>query len=106
MRFAWHAPRSRGFFCVLHQSVCIGFGHSSESIAQHDAAGLTTQLIDKLGTANYTYNEVGSLEKVVSATGYKLAYEYDIFGNVTGLTYPDGRVVLYEYNELDRRRRT
>jgi YD repeat-containing protein len=77
---------------------------------------------DGLGTRRFTYDADGNVETVTEGTvgstrtydsrhrvktytdqrGRTLQYAYDLHGNLTLLTYPDGKIVQYDYDAQDR----
>lgn len=54
----------------------------------HCPAGLTTQLIDKLGTANYTYDKQDECINIVSTTCCKQVCEYNLANGLTKENQP------------------
>ena len=51
-------------------------------------------------SAEYAYTRYGITEtKTIDGESYATTYEYDIQGRIKNLTYPDGEVVTYAYNE-------
>ncbi|MBK7146870.1 MAG: RHS repeat-associated core domain-containing protein [Xanthomonadales bacterium] len=56
------------------------------------------------GTCQYEYTRNGELtRRTDSATGAVTNYQYDEFGNLRGVDLPDGRVVSYHIDGLNRR---
>jgi len=45
----------------------------------------------------YAYDVNGNRTSMTTLAG-TTAYEYDLIGQLTGVTYPDGRSVIYEYD--------
>lgn len=68
----------------------------------YDTCGRLTRMDDVTGESLYTYDEAGRLLTAVDGNGRKLTYEYDVYGNVTKITYPDGETVAYTYDSLNR----
>ena len=57
------------------------------------------------GGSQTIHRELDALDRVVlrrDAAGNEVRYTYDANGNLTRLTYPDGRAVSYTYDALDR----
>jgi RHS repeat-associated protein len=57
------------------------------------------------GGTQTIHREFDALDRVVlrrDAAGNEVRYTYDANGNLTRLTYPDGRAVSYSYDALDR----
>lgn len=51
-------------------------------------------------SVQYNYGGLWSEEvKTIDGTSYKTRYEYDVMGRVAKVTYPDGEVTCYSYNE-------
>ncbi len=67
--------------------------------------GHLTSISSTSGDIHFKYNHLRQLiEKRYSIDGvqYTLGYQYDLAGNLTAITYPSGRIVLYSYDEQDR----
>jgi RHS repeat-associated protein len=63
----------------------------------YDPNGNRTSMTDGQGTQQRTYNERNQLTGVTrGSTGF--TYTYDLDGNITQRTYPDGTVYTYAYN--------
>jgi RHS repeat-associated protein len=60
---------------------------------------------DGSGDYAYFYDAVGNLireQKSIAGVTYTTEYSYDAAGILTGVTYPDGRVVAYELDDAGR----
>ena len=60
---------------------------------------------DQAGTTAYEYDNKGQITKdtkVINAVTYITQYSYDGNGNLSQLTYPDGRTVTYAYNTANQ----
>jgi len=68
----------------------------------YDALGRRTVMTDSLGVTVHGYDELSRLTVITDSLGATLHYAYDVAGNRTGLTYPDGKVVTYTYNVDNR----
>jgi RHS repeat-associated protein len=69
--------------------------------------GTLTSMVDPSGSEARSYDAAGrvtSLTKCVSGTCYTLGYAYDAAGRLSRLTYPDGEVVPYGYDDAGRLR--
>ncbi len=67
---------------------------------QHDDL---TGMQDPFGTTNYTYYADHSLWTLTDPNGFVITYNlYDEAGNLTELTYPGNKKVIYTYDELNR----
>ena len=55
---------------------------------------------------SYEYDEVGRVTKrtqdINNEKLYTLTYDYDLAGNLIHLTYPDGKIINYNYNSLNQ----
>lgn len=59
--------------------------------------------IDRSGVQlERTYDELNRVVEFTDAHGTTLEYEYDASGNLTQLTYPDGRRLSYVYDEINQ----
>jgi RHS repeat-associated protein len=63
-------------------------------VSMTDGTGTTVYQYDSLGRLTYTKNESSAL----SIYGYDLSYGYDMAGNVTSITYPNGQVATQGYD--------
>jgi len=61
-----------------------------------------TSMQDATGTSNYTYDPVNRITSQTDSRGIVVHYIYDLAGNLTELTYPGDRKVLYTYDDLYR----
>ena len=67
--------------------------------------GRLTGMQDGSGAYAYTYDALGNLireEKTIQGVTYTTGYTDDAAGIVTGMTYPDGRLVSYELDGAGR----
>ncbi len=60
------------------------------------------EMWDSIGTTSYTYFENGRLKSITDPRGFTVGYKYDAAGNVSELTYPDGKKLIYTYDKLNR----
>ncbi len=68
----------------------------------YDADGKRTTMHDGTGTTTYTYNEDGQLTTITDGAGATVEYGYNKTGNVTSLTYPNGKTITKSYDGADR----
>ncbi len=69
------------------------------------ALGRLTSMSDGAGSETYTYNNLGEitqLQKVVSGTTYTMAYQYNLAGELSQITYPSSHVVQSGYDAIGR----
>lgn len=60
------------------------------------------EIQDWLGTTWIEPDEVGRAKKIIDYKGREMSYQWGKLGERKALTYPDGRTVSYEYDELIR----
>ncbi|MGE5415470.1 MAG: RHS repeat-associated core domain-containing protein [Acidobacteriota bacterium] len=93
-------------------------GRGQETTYHYDDIGRMVQQTDDLGSISYTFDANGNVLTITDASGtitreydalnrvtrYTdnngniIQYQYDQLGNLTTLTYPDGKQVHYEYD--------
>ncbi|HEX3722232.1 MAG TPA: RHS repeat-associated core domain-containing protein [Nitrolancea sp.] len=80
--------------------VSVGYADgSTPSVAySYDADGDRLSMTDGTGVTNYTYDRDDRLTSQTNAAGLGMGYGYDSSGDVTTLTYPNGRVVNRAYD--------
>ncbi|NVD97746.1 RHS repeat protein [Massilia sp. BJB1822] len=65
--------------------------------------GLLLSVTDAFGNhLNFIYDPRSRLIKMLDPAGGVYEYAYDASGNITSVTYPDGKLKRYLYGELDR----
>ena len=64
----------------------------------YDNSGMLETVTEGSGVITRTYGERGKVKTYTNADGDLLQYRYDGNGNLTRLTYPDGKEVTYTYN--------
>lgn len=74
----------------------------SDASYSYDSMGRLTKMNDITGETAYTYDAAGRLITAVDGDGNTLTYQYDLYGNITQVTYPDGGTVSYTYDALNR----
>lgn len=89
---------------ALNRLTAIQFPDPSQDITYtydvgSNGTGKLTGMADSSGTSAYFYDNLGRLEKeevTLDGITYTTSYTYDLAGLLTGITYPSGRVVIYE----------
>lgn len=74
----------------------------SQVIRAYDLTGITTKVTENNKNWLYETDRLGRLIKTTNPAGKTVQYAYDQNSNRTQLTYPDGFVVDYSYDALDR----
>ncbi|WP_235839266.1 DUF6531 domain-containing protein [Clostridium sp. Marseille-P2415] len=69
---------------------------------QYNALKHLIEVKDWLGTTKVELDEAGRTRKITDYKGREIGYEWSKIGERTGIVYPDGRKVSYEYDELSR----
>jgi RHS repeat-associated protein len=67
----------------------------------YDAVGNRTSMTDTSGVTTYNYDDMNQLTMVDTPNGL-LNYNYDASGNRISITYPDGKIITYSYDAVDR----
>jgi RHS repeat-associated protein len=65
--------------------------------------GLLATMTDPSGSESYTYDQmkrVTQIAKKIGTTTYTAQYGYNTVGQLTQITYPSGRVVYYNYDNV------
>ena len=57
---------------------------------------------NQYGTVTMTYDDLGRQKTETDIHNRTLGYDFDLSGNRTGITYPDGQSITYEHDALDR----
>ncbi len=65
---------------------------------EYDDSGLLEIVTEASDTITRTHDERGKVKSYTNGDGETLQYLYDGNGNLTRLTYPDGKEVTYTYN--------
>jgi RHS repeat-associated protein len=99
---------------ALNRLTLISFPNASQNIAYGydsptagNGLGRLTSMTDPSGTTVYSYTAKGQLAQQITTlagpvASFTTAYQYDLNGNLTGMTYPDGRQVTYGFDGADR----
>lgn len=68
----------------------------------YDANGNRISMTDALGKSIYKYDALNRMIGYIDPFGNPVSYGYDPNGNRTSITYPDGKIVNYTYDTLNR----
>lgn len=68
----------------------------------YDDNGNRVMMTDHLGTSTYAYDGLNRLIKMTDVWGKTLEFTYDGAGNRTGIRYPNGKWVYYDYDAAER----
>lgn len=68
----------------------------------YDPDGYRTSIKDGTGESTYEYDSLGRLVGMKDGGGHATAYGYDLAGNETSITYPNGKTVAREFDESGR----
>jgi len=68
----------------------------------YDADGRRVSLTDGTGTSTFVYDNLGRLINQTNGAGATSSYTYDPAGNVTQITYPNGKTVSRTYDADNR----
>ncbi len=68
-------------------------------IFDYDLDGNQTRMCDGLGCSSQTYDALDRRTSTTDWLGRTIRRSYDGVGNLAGMIYPNGRPVLYAYNE-------
>ncbi len=93
--------RTEYFYDDTGQLKTISYPGSSISMSYDDKNNLI-ELVDGVGTTEFTYDESGRLTMVDDPYGKIVSYNYDSLGNRTSITYPGDKTVTYLYDESNR----
>ena len=83
-------------------------GNGTYTIYEYDAAGQLTSMVNYApddsvqSRFDYTYDVNGNRTSMTTLAG-TTTYEYDLIGQLIGVTYPDGRRMAYEYDAAGNR---
>lgn len=68
----------------------------------YDVTGRRTSMTDGSGTSRYTYDSLDRLTSSTNGAGQTTGHNYDLRGNATGITYPNGRTVTRGFDDDGR----
>jgi RHS repeat-associated protein len=68
----------------------------------YDPDGRRTQMTDGTGTSHWAYDSLGRMTSYQNGAGSTVQYGYDLKGQLTAITYPNGKVVSRGYDDAGR----
>ncbi|MDF2649487.1 MAG: repeat-associated core domain protein, partial [Paenibacillus sp.] len=68
----------------------------------YDANGNILTVTDTSGTITRQYDALNRVIKYTDVNGFQIQYAYDPAGNLSSMTYPDGKDVHYTYDEANQ----
>ena len=71
----------------------------------YDNNGNRLTMADNIGTTSYVYDGLSRLTKITDVYGKVLEFAYDATGNRTGIKYPNGQWVYYDFDAAERMNR-
>lgn len=69
---------------------------------EYDLSGHRTKMTDETGATSYNYDGIGQLSSVTYPDGKSISYTYDGNGNVTSLKEPFGKTYTYALDDRNR----
>ena len=106
IRYAYRFNRLEGIDYPTSEDVTYvyggpGFpnGGAGRVVEVHDAVGVEKREYGLLGEVTKQTRTVRPLRPGGRAQEYQLAFDWDSFGRALSVTYPDGEVLAYEYDE-------
>ena len=73
------------------------------TVGGNKGVGRLTKITDQSGCTEFTYNALGLIitdKRTIATKVYTTCYLYNAAGNITQVTYPSGRIVIYARNTL------
>lgn len=83
-------------------SVSYSDGKTPKVTYTYTAAGQRAAMTDGTGTTSYSYDSLNRLTKVADGAGQATSYKYDLDGNLTALTYPNGQTITRSYDKASQ----
>ena len=77
----------------------IQYADDKEVYLSYDPLRQLKELQDWTGTTQIVKDETGRTRKIIDASGNTVTYEWGILGERTGVIYPDGQKIIYEYDQ-------
>jgi len=98
---------------ALNRPLTQSYSDTSENIVYsyddtasgNKGVGRLTSVTDQTGSTSYFYNSFGQVSKetrMINGKTYVTEYHFDSNGQLTGMTYPSGRVITYTFDGLAR----
>jgi RHS repeat-associated protein len=69
---------------------------------EYDPNGRRVLMIDGTGESSYEYDSLGRLRATTDGHGDTTSYDYDLAGNLTGITYPNGKSITRVFDDAGR----
>jgi RHS repeat-associated protein len=69
---------------------------------EYDPSGRRISMIDGTGESSYEYDSLGRLTTTTDGHGDTTSYDYDLAGNVTDITYPNGKSITRTFDDAGR----
>ncbi len=82
---------------LLNRPVTVTYPDNTKVINTYDVVGNLVARQEKFGTTYFTYDYLNRLIHKRDAFLNDLVWSYDPVGNVISMTYPDSKVVTYDY---------
>jgi len=83
-------------------SVSYSDGKTPNVSYTYTSDGQRATMVDGTGTTTYTYDSLNRLTSVTDGPGKTTGYAYDLNGNLTTLTYPNGQPVTRTYDKANQ----
>ncbi len=83
----------------------IYYAYDQQRTGTDHAIGQLTEVTDPAGTTEYGYNQHGQVNRqdyTLGGVAYHTQNHYNAAGELTAMTYPSGRVVNYQHDNLGR----
>lgn len=68
----------------------------------YDADNRRTSMTDGAGTTSYSFDSLGRITDTTDGAGHHLHYDYDLAGNATAITYPNGKTISRGFDDAGR----
>jgi RHS repeat-associated protein len=87
-----------------NELVAVGYSDAATPDVEYgyDPAGQRTSMSDGTGETSYEYDSLGRLTTTTDGHGDMTSYGYDLAGNATAITYPNGKTVNREFDDAER----
>jgi RHS repeat-associated protein len=79
-------------------SIFYSAGQTPPVFEEYDASGNRVRLTDGTGTSTFTYDSFNRMTSATDGAGATVEYEYDLAGQLTKLTYPNGQSVTRAFD--------
>jgi RHS repeat-associated protein len=68
----------------------------------YDDVGRRIEMVDGTGESSYEFDSLGRLVSATDGNANTSSYDYDLAGNATAITYPNGKTVTREFDDASR----